>query len=106
MGLKQLNDQSTLTIEMPMVQIILDPAAPSELKEYALAKIKGNRILLDRIFQTFDVRNVDEVLGSITALEQTLNEPGPQGTPSNGTAAPGVAPAPANVNVNVPAPVL
>lgn len=103
-ALHQLNTQHTLSYEMPLVQIIMSPQAPQELKDYAMEKIKGSRVLLDRILQTFDSKNTEEILGSLVALEATLNQQGPPGAaPGQGGA---VQPPPpfANVNVGVPAP--
>jgi len=106
LGLKQLNDQSTLSVEMPLVQLILNPQAPQELKDYALAKITGNRVLMDRIFQTFDAKNTDEIMGSLDSLEQAAAAQGPAGAPPVGPGTPGVTEPVANVNVGLPQPVL
>ncbi len=76
-GLSQLLQQQTLTYEMPLVQIVLNPQAPPPLKEWAMNKLNGSRVLFDRILQTFDERNAEEILGSLRALEQTLEPAGP-----------------------------
>ena len=101
-ALHQLNTQHTLTYEMPLVQIILNPQAPPELKEYAMEKIKGSRVLLDRILQTFDSKNTEEILGSLVALEAILGQGGPPEAAGPGGA--GGPPQPfAQPNVEVPA---
>lgn len=91
-ALTQMLSQQTLTFEMPLVQLIINPAAPPALKEYAMGKLNGMRKLFDRILQTFDAKNADEILGSLRALETALEPqgpalgqvaPGPQG-PANG----------------------
>ena len=78
-ALKQMSEQNALQFEMPFIQIILNPQAPPELKEYAMEKLKGNRILFDRILQTFDAKNADAILGSLVALEAISGQGGPPG---------------------------
>ena len=68
-GLKAMQTQHTLSYEMPLIQLILNPQVPPELKEYALEKIRGSRALDKRILQTFDAKNVEEILGSLSAIE-------------------------------------
>jgi len=91
-ALVQLMTQHTLQFEMPLVQLMLNPQAPPPLKEYASSKLKGLRTLFDRILQTFDARNADEILGSLKALDMILSQPPlpPQLPP--GGAPPGGAP--------------
>ena len=101
-ALQQLNDSHTLTYEMPFVQIILNPQAPPELKDYAMEKIQGSRVLSARIFQTFDAKNTDEILGSLAALEALIGQGPPGAAPGPGAA--GGPPQPfAEPNVGVPA---
>lgn len=63
-GLMQMLQQFMTQFEMPMVQIILNPGAPPQLKEYALEKITGIRALLKRMMEINDVRNTAEILGT------------------------------------------
>ena len=83
-ALQQLNTQHTLNYELPLVQIILNPQAPPELKEYAMEKIRGSRLLSARILQTFDAKNTDAILGSLVAIEAIIGQTGPQGAPGLG----------------------
>ncbi len=103
-ALHQLNTAHTLSFEMPLVQLILNPQAPQELKTYAMEKLKGSRVLLDRILQTFDARNVEAILGSLAALEAVVGQAGPTQPVAGPGGAAGPPPPFAGADVGVPAP--
>ena len=76
-GLVQLLGQYTQTFEQPYVMLLMNPQTPPPMKEYAMEKLQGARTLFNRILQTFDVRNTDDVLGSLEPLAAALE--GPEG---------------------------
>lgn len=76
-GLLQIVKQITTEFEMPLVQLILNPQSPQQLKDYAFSKLEGMRALERRIFEVNDVRNTAEVLGSTESIREAAETPPP-----------------------------
>ena len=100
-AMTQLLQQQTLNFELPLIQIIMDPASPDFLKDYAKERIEGSRVLTRRILETADVRNTTQIVGDSEALQDAGQEEpaaplapapvaGPAGPAPQGVGAPGL----------------
>ena len=87
LGLIQILNQQISQYEMPLIQLIMNPQLPPQIKDYAIERIEGSRGLTKRILEINDVRNTSEVLGKTEGLRELVS-------PSGAPAGPGVAGAP------------
>lgn len=91
LGLVQTLSGHMTQVEIPLVQLVMNPQAPPQLKQYALDRLEGLRVLLKRVLEAYSVRNVSEVLGEIEALREFTEiapAPAPIPTGPGGPAAP------------------
>lgn len=93
LGLIQILQQQISQYEMPLIQLILNPQVPQQVKEYAVERIEGSRGLTRRILEINDVRNTTEILGDTEGLREIVGGAG--GPPGPGPA--GQAPPDAGV---------
>jgi hypothetical protein len=99
LALVQLIQGHNLSFEMPLVQLVLNPMSPPELKNFAMDKLTGMHALFNRLLSLFDERNADAILGNLRSLEEAAQAapPGQAGGALGGApggAAPGAAPVP------------
>lgn len=76
LGLIQVLQKTFTDYEMPLINLIVNPQVPAQLKEYALERIEGYRGLNRRILEINDVRNASEIMGETEGLRELIT-PGP-----------------------------
>jgi hypothetical protein len=76
LGLMQIIQKSFTDYEMPLIQMVINPQVPPQLKEYALERIEGYRGLNRRILEINDVRNANEIMGETEGLKELVGSVG------------------------------
>ena len=72
LGLIQVLQKTFTEYEMPLINMVINPQIPPQLKDYALERIEGYRGLTQRILEINDVRNANEIMGETQGLRELL----------------------------------